>query len=103
MLEKQAKELAGNWRKFHSFAWSNQYELDNPDLWGIVYTHNRDSSLLDESNAEEIERRLSRYIARGDILPEHHNHWACGWIDGYAIKIFSTPRKNLKSLFSFDL
>jgi hypothetical protein len=21
-------------------------------------------------------------------MEEHHNHWACGWVDGYSIRVF---------------
>lgn len=23
-----------------------------------------------------------------DVVPEHHSHWACGWIDGHSIRVF---------------
>ena len=23
-----------------------------------------------------------------DVVSEHHHHWACGWIDGWAIRVF---------------
>ena len=23
-----------------------------------------------------------------DVRAEHHGHWACGWIDGYAIRVY---------------
>lgn len=89
-IEEYAQELAGNWIKFQCFAWSRQWDLENPEQWTIVYTHNRDSGLLDESNASAIEKRLAPFINGddGDILEEHHGHWACGWIDGYAIRVF---------------
>jgi hypothetical protein len=85
-----AKKAAGNWRKFESFGWSRVGQLDNPESWAIVYTHHRDSRLLDQSNAAAIEDAL-RPFSEGDdpdILEEHHRHWACGWIDGFAIRVF---------------
>jgi len=27
-----------------------------------------------------------------DAAPEHHSHWACGWIEGYAIQVFRRRR-----------
>jgi hypothetical protein len=42
-LEEAAKEAAGNWQRFESFVWFRDEEVDDPDNWAIVYTHNRDS------------------------------------------------------------
>lgn len=85
-----AKKAAGNWREFESFGWSRAGELDEPSNWTIVYTHHRDSGLLEESNAAAIENTLRPYLDGDDpdVIEEHHGHWACGWIDGYAIRVF---------------
>ena len=53
-LEDAAKQAAGNWQQFESFAWFRESEIDDPDNWAIIYTHNRDSGLLDQSNADAI-------------------------------------------------
>jgi hypothetical protein len=31
---------------------------------------------------------LEPFVESGDVVPEHHSHWACGWIDGFAIRVF---------------
>src|SRR5262245_41147296 len=85
-VEGAAKEMAGNHQRFDSFAWHDRPADD--DKWTIVYTRNRDSRLLEESNAEAIDRELGPLFKSGDIVPEHHGHWACGWIDGYAIRVY---------------
>ena len=89
-LIETAKKAAGNWRKFESFGWSRAAELDDPANWTIVYTHHRDSRLLDQSNAEVIEDVLRPFLEEDDpdVIEEHHGHWACGWIDGFAIRVF---------------
>ncbi len=87
-LEDAAEEAAGNWRNFECFWWHRTTELDDPQDWAIFYTHHRDSTLLDLSNSEVIEKTLEPFLDGEDVLPEHHNHWACGWIDGYAIRVF---------------
>ncbi len=92
-IERAAREAAGNWRSFQCFAWSRGYaELDDPDNWAIVYTHHRDSGLLDESNAEAIAEAMRPFVEADtenpDVYEEHHSHWAVGWIDGYAIRVF---------------
>ena len=48
-LEQAATEAASNWRKFGSFAWHDK--PDHAEKWAIVYTHNRDSGLIDKVNA----------------------------------------------------
>ena len=55
--EQAAKEMAGNWRKFQSFAWHRGHALEDAGQWAIVYTSHRDSGLLNQSNSTEIARR----------------------------------------------
>lgn len=93
-LAEAAKAEAGNWRKFDSFAWHRESEVDNPDEWSIVYSHHRDSGLLDQSNAEMIGEALEEFTFGDDpdVVPEHHHHWAVGWIDGFSIRVFKRGR-----------
>ena len=89
-LEEAAKTAAGNWRQFDSFFWHRAHKLSDSDRWCIVYTCNRDSGILDMSNADAIGKALERF-AKGrnpDVLPEHHSHWACGSVDGFSIRVF---------------
>jgi len=89
-LEDAAKAAAGNWRKFTCFCWNRARDLDDADQWAILYTNNRDSGLLDESNAAAIDKALGPFTQAedSDVMAEHHHHWACGWIDGYSIRVF---------------
>lgn len=88
-LEAAAKAAAGNWREFVCFAWHRR--PDDADNWTIVYSHNRDSDLLDQSNAAAIDKAMEPFLG-GDVVVEHHHHWACGWIDGYSIRVFRRGR-----------
>ena len=88
-LEAAAKAAAGNWREFDCFAWHRQ--PNDADNWAIIYTHNRDSGLLDQSNAAAIEEAMQPFLG-GDVVAEHHHHWACGWIDGYSIRVYRRGR-----------
>ena len=87
-LETGAREARGNWQKFDSFGWHDRPE--DGEEWAIVYTHNRDSDLLDQSNADAIDKALAPFTEgdNPDVRAEHHGHWACGWIDGYAIHVY---------------
>ena len=93
-LKINAEAAAGNWQHFESFGWDHARELDDARNWTIVYTRNRDSNLLDESNAAAIEQALRPFMSGDgpDVLEEHHRHWACGWIDGFAIRVFRDGR-----------
>src|SRR5690349_10845192 len=79
-LESLAKEAAGNWQKFESFAWHDK--PDHPQDWTIVYTSNRDSRQLESSNADAIEELIKPYLeadvpdTERDIFEEHHDQWA---------------------------
>lgn len=85
--ESAARECAGNHQKFDSFCWYDRPD-DNPQEWGIVYTHNRDSGIIERCNAESTGKALAPFVESGDVTEEHHTHWACGWVDGYAIRVF---------------
>lgn len=88
-LQDAAKHAAGNWRDFKCFVW---YRDDIPDAenWAVIYTHHRDSGLLDLSNAEVIEKALEQFTDGDDpdVVMESHNHWAVGHIDGFSIRVF---------------
>lgn len=81
-----AKSLAGNHRKFTSFGWHDR--PDDSDKWAIVYTSNRDSGIVEQSNAAVIERALSKPEFEDDIRFESHGHWAVGHVDGFSIRCF---------------
>jgi hypothetical protein len=89
-LEEAAKEAAGNWQEFDCFSWDKANDLEDSDQFCIVYTRHRDSELLEISNAEAIAERMEPFLDREpcDVMGEHHNHWACGWVDGYSIRVF---------------
>lgn len=89
-IESLARKMTGNWRKFDSFCWHRQYDLESPEDWTIVYTHGRDSGLVAQSNAHAIQTAMRPFLdtENPDVIEEHHGHWGCGWIDGYAIRVF---------------
>ena len=45
-----AQAMAGNWKRMQSFMWFRESEIEDSDNWAIIYMHNRDSGLLDQSN-----------------------------------------------------
>lgn len=88
-LEDAAQELVGNWKRFESFVWCRD-DVPDADNWAIIYTHHRDSYLLDLSNASVIEKALEPFTDGDDpdVVMESHNHWAVGHIDGFSIRVF---------------
>jgi len=89
-LEPAAHETAGNWMTFECFCWDRATELDDAENWCIVYTHHRDSGLLDQSNAAAIGEALEPFVEADDpdVVAERHNHWLVGWIEGLSIRVF---------------
>jgi hypothetical protein len=89
-IEDAAHKAAGNWRHFDSFAWFRQRELQDPDQWAIIYTHHRDSGLIDQSNAAVIEKALEPFTEGADphVVMESHHHWAVGHVDGFSVLVF---------------
>jgi len=89
-LNDAAKEAAGNWQKFICFVWFREREIEDPDNWAIIYTHNRDSGLLDQSNADHIADALEHSTDTDDpdLVFETHDHWAVGHVDGFSIRVY---------------
>lgn len=94
-LEAAAKAAAGNWKQLSSFSWHRRTDLADAENWCLVYTHHRNSGLIDSSNATVIEKALRPYTCRRrdpDVVAERHSHWLCGWIEGYSIRVFKRDR-----------
>jgi hypothetical protein len=89
-LEEAAREAAGNWKRFDCFVWDRRHDLDDADSWAIIYTHNRDSRLLDLSNAEAIAKAVKTFTEGDDpdVVMESHDHWAVGHVDGFSSRVF---------------
>ena len=60
-LEEAASQAAGNWKRYSCFCWDRMREIDDPDDWAIIYTHHRDSGLLDQSNAAAMADALRSF------------------------------------------
>ncbi len=89
-LEDAAKKAAGNWQRFDSFVWFRDKDVENTDKWAIIYTHNRDSGLLDQSNASVIAKAMAPFTEGDDpdVVFESHSHWAVGHVDGFSVRVF---------------
>jgi hypothetical protein len=89
-IEDAAKKAAGNWQRFECFAWYREREIPDSDAWSIIYTHNRDSGLLDQSNADAIAQAMEPFTEGDDpdVVMESHDHWAVGHVDGFSIRVY---------------
>ena len=93
-VKAAAKAAAGNWEKYDSFVWFRAQDLDDADNWAVIYTRNRDSGLLDQSNAHGIEAALDTFTEGNDpdVVAETHSHWAVGWVQGVSIRAYRKGR-----------
>ena len=89
-LEDAAKKATGNWQRFDSFVWFRDRDVEDPDQWAVIYTHNRDSGLLDQSNAAAIAKVMAPFteVDDPDVVFESHSHWAVGHVDGFSVRVF---------------
>ena len=91
-LEEAAKEAAGNWAHWNSFAWFRDSDLEKPEDWFIYYGHHRDSTLLDRSNSIQIGKALKPFIDAEtddpDVIGEDHSHFLVGWIRGWSVLVY---------------
>lgn len=104
--EKAAPQAAGNWLKFESFSWRSFDNIPDAENWTIVYTCNRDSGIRVQSNVAEIAKEMAPFLAEEepDIREESHSHWAVGYVNGYAIRVYKLdsagePTKELTPAF----
>jgi hypothetical protein len=89
-LQDAAREAAGNWRSWTCFVWDREREIDDAENWSIIYTHNRDSGLLAQSNAAaiaDVPRPFSE-SENPDVVFESHAHWAVGHVDGFSMRVY---------------
>jgi hypothetical protein len=88
-LEEAASQAAGNWKRYSCFCWDRLREIDDPDDWSIIYTHHRESGLLDQSNTAVIADALRSLneTENPDVVFESHSHWAVGHVDGFSIRV----------------
>ena len=93
-LEAAAQAAVGNWKTFEYHAWYRADDLTDADNWCVVFTHHRDSGLLDQSNAVAIKAALDTFTKgkNPDLAAEHHDHWMCGWMEGFSIRVFKRGR-----------
>ena len=70
-LEDAAKKASGNWQHFDSFIWFRDSELEDADQWAVIYTSNRDSGLLDQSNSAVIAKAMEQFTEGKTTLGMH--------------------------------
>ena len=89
-LEEAASQAAGNWKRYSCFCWDRLPEIDDADDWAIIYTHHRDSGLLDQSNAAAMADALRSFSEseNPDVVFESHAHWAVGHVDGFSMRVY---------------
>lgn len=86
-LETSAEKLAGNWQKWTSFYWPGHEQPIDAERWCIVYTSNRDSGLLEQSNAAAIEKTMKTFPS-SECQPQSASHWAVGHVDGWLVRVY---------------
>lgn len=88
-LKDAAKQAAGNWQRFKCFIWFRDQELKRPEDWSVIYTHHRDSGLLDQSNASVIRKALLPFTTGNDpeVFFESHNHWVVSNLSGFSVRV----------------
>ena len=83
-IEERAAAMANNYKLFKSFSWTDR---PSEGVWCLHYTHNRDSGPLERSNGAVIAAEMGKQSS-DDVSIEHHSHFAVGWVDGVAVKVY---------------
>jgi hypothetical protein len=85
-IESVARQLAGNHRHFEGLT---RFEPPaDSDDWMLLYTHSRESGLLEISNAYAIAKELEQSIGSNTVVPVRHAHCLVGWIEGFFVRVF---------------
>jgi len=88
-VEAAAEKAANNHSKFESFAWFG--EPEDSEKWMLHTISHRDSTLLEESNADAIEKAMKEFD--DDCHIEKHNHWAVGYVNTLVIRVYAKRGK----------
>lgn len=84
--EQSVKETAG----LRDFGYSGDLPLGK--TWGFTFGRSRDSTLLEESNFEVVEKDLKERFPE-DVETVHSSHWAVGWVDELAVRMLDDKGK----------
>jgi hypothetical protein len=97
-VEASAKALVNNWQNFDSFhlmGWENH-------IGRMIHECiSRDSSLLERSNHEIMEKRLYAIVAVDDVTSFSASHWAVGWVEGFSIRVYDRDGNITESFREF--
>lgn len=90
--QDRAAELAGNWKKGSYLTWWDK--PPDADNWLLYNYRNRDSGILDQSNAATIEKMFGRFVKAGvNVKLCRFGHWLCGWTDALAVRVYDNRNK----------
>lgn len=91
-VEAYAKEIAGNWKRERDFSWFGQPDVDFIDDVGLITVLNRDSDLIQRSNYCIIKGKVEDHVGAledgQDIEIHTFNHWAVGWVESFAVRVY---------------
>jgi len=92
-LEEAAKSAAGNWKEFDNFGWDRKYDEGSEDLF-LYYPEHRDSTILEHSNSETIQKIMFEDNDFGDdVWSEEHGHWGVGWAKCLVVRVYDSNRE----------
>ena len=93
-----AEYYVGNFLKWDSFCWLRERPEDI-EQWCIIETHHRDSPVIDFSNGEYFRKKLMPFTEGEDpdVKSFGSNHWAVGWVEGWAIRVYGPDGKITKA------
>jgi hypothetical protein len=92
----EPKSFAGNRQQFTCFIWFEK--PDDAEQWGIYHLDHRDSGLLNQSNAGAIRKALEPF-GEDQVQFQEFSHWAVGWINAVAIRVFKPGSDELTDAF----
>jgi pentatricopeptide repeat protein len=96
-LAELAQRAAGNWMAWRNFGWWGK--PPDAERWAIFVISNRDSGLLELSNANVIAKALTRFD-QGEyptVMFQDHNHWALGYVRNACIRVFTKKGRVTKA------
>lgn len=102
-IEAMAKELADNESRFDSYVrWAERRPMAHQ--WAVVTTTHREADALTRSNARVIAKELAPFLRQGrDVFTSGASHWACGWTEGYEIRVYSATGQITRAFWTYAL
>lgn len=82
-----AAALADNWHR-QDLIWDRSDQPPENEHWCLIGLETRDSDPEEQRKARQMKAKFKQYLADGTASCHRFKHWAYGWIESLAVKVW---------------